>query len=120
MVVAITLLPTILSPGAIFVLAGPFIRHFYSDDFLPVINLVHVAAPAMFLYGCGVFLNRFLEAHGRGVAIRNSFILTGLSLLAANLILIPDFGPEGAAMAMVIASSIYLAAMVVSYKRRAL
>ncbi len=115
----ITLLLTMLALGALLLLAGPFIRYFYSDDFLPVISLVYVAAPAMFLYGCGVFINRFLEAHGRGVAIRNGFIITGLILLVANLLLIPAYGPWGAAVAMVIASAVYLIAMIISYQGRA-
>ncbi len=115
----ITLLLTILALGTLFLLAGPFIRFFYSEDFLPVINLVYIAAPALFLYGCGVFLNRFLEAHGRGVAIRNSYIITGLTLLAANLALIPAYGHDGAAMAMAIASAVYLTAMIISYQARA-
>ncbi len=112
----VTLFLTLIAFGALLLLAGPFIRFFYSDDFLPVIPLVYVAAGGMFFYGLGVFLNRFLEARGRGVAIRNSFIITGLTLLTCNLLLIPHYGPSGAAVAMLIASTVYLGAMVTSYR----
>ncbi len=112
----ITLLLTIIALGALLLLAGPFIRYFYSDDFLPVIDLVYIAAGGMFFYGLGVYLNRFLEAKGRGVAIRNSFIITGLTLLTSNLLLIPGYGATGAAISMLIASIVYLTAMGISYK----
>lgn len=113
----ITLLLTIIALGALLLLSGPFIRFFYSDDFLPVIDLVYIAAGGMFFYGLGVYLNRFLEAKGHGVAIRNSFIITGLTLLTSNLLLIPGYGATGAAISMLIASGVYLGAMAISYKR---
>ena len=111
-----TLVLSVAGLLALVLLAGPFVRLAYSDAFLPVIGLAHLAGLAMFFYGMAGFFNRFLEAHGRGKAVRNTFILTGVSLLAANLALIPAHGPLGAAVAMIIASLIYLGGMWASYR----
>ncbi len=112
-----TLLLSLSALLALWLLAGPFIRYFYSEEFLPVVGLVHITGFGMLLYGLGSFFNRFLEARGRGKAVRNINIATGLSLLAANLLLIPSVGPQGAAVAMGLSSGVYLSGMSWFYTR---
>ncbi len=113
----ITLALALMALALLLFIAGPFIRFFYSHDFLPVIPLIHLSAFGMFLYGLASFFNRFLEAHGHGKAVRNTYIATGLTLLALNLILIPVHGATGAAVAMVVSSGVYFGGMVVAYLR---
>ena len=112
-----TLLMTLTALVALMLMAGPFIRFFYSDEFVTVVPLVHLAAGGMLLYGLASFYNRFLEAHGRGETIRNTFIVMGLVLTTLNLILIPARGETGAMMAMIISSGVYLAGMALGYYR---
>lgn len=112
-----TLLLTGLALIALMLLAGPFIRFFYSHHFLPVIPLVYIAACAMLCWGLGGFFSRFLEAHGHGKAVRNAHIIMGIALLAGNLLLIPPHGPTGALIAMTVAKTLYLAGMVWAYKK---
>ena len=112
-----TILLSLTAFAALLLLAGPFIRFFYTDEFLPVINLVYLCGTAMLLHGIATFYNRFLEAHGHGKIVRNVFIATGLSLLAVNLLLIPSYGVHGAAIAMIISSVVYFAGCVWGYVR---
>lgn len=112
-----TMLLSVISLAGLWLLAGPFIRFFYSDDFLPVIFLVHLSGIGMLLYGIGSYYNRFLEAKGQGKSVRNTHIAMGLVLLVSNLILIPVYGPEGAAAAMIIASAVYCTGMWAFYRR---
>ncbi len=112
-----TILLSLTAFAALLLLAGPFIRLVYTDDFLPVINLVYLTGTAMLLHGIATFYNRFLEAHGHGKIVRNVFIATGLSLLALNLLLIPGYGVHGAAIAMIISSAVYFAGCLGGYFR---
>lgn len=112
-----TLLLTGLALVALVLLAAPFVRFFYSHDFLPVIPLVYIAACAMLCWGLGGFFSRFLEAHGHGKAVRNAHIVMGVTLLIANLLLIPSHGATGALIAMTLAKTLYLATMFWAYSK---
>lgn len=100
------------------VLIGPFIRIFYSADFVPVIALVFPVSTAMLLHGMAGFLNRFLEARGQGKAIRNTYMITGITLVLSNLVLIPRFLETGGAYAMLLSGVVYAAVMTWYYWRR--
>ncbi len=104
---SVTALLTIFAFAGLYLLAGPFVRFFYSDAFLPVIPLVHLTGIGMALYGAGIFFSRFLEAHGHGKPVRNIHIAMGLTLLVTNLVLIPWIQVTGAAIAMILASAVY-------------
>jgi O-antigen/teichoic acid export membrane protein len=111
----------LLSLGGLVVtwaLVGPFIRYFYSDDFIPVITLVFPISIAMVLHGLSGLLNRFLEARGKGKAIRNTYIATGITLVIANMLLIPQYGANGASIAMLISGIIYISVMIFYYLNR--
>jgi O-antigen/teichoic acid export membrane protein len=100
------------------VLIGPFILIFYSAEFVPVIALVFPVSTAMLLHGMAGFLNRFLEARGQGKAIRNTYMITGITLVVANLILIPRLLETGGAYAMLLSGVVYVAVMTWYYWRR--
>ncbi len=112
--VALTLLAFI----ALLLLAGPFVRLVYTDDFLPVISLVYIVGVAMLFYGVASFFNRFLESKGLGKTVRNVYISMGITLLVMNLWLIPGHGAMGAALAMAAGSVVYFGGMTVGYMRR--
>lgn len=108
---SITLLMSLGGFVVLYLLAGPFVRFFYTDAFLPVIHLARLAGIGMGLYGLGDFHSRFLEAHGQGKSVRNIHIIMGLTLLFGNLLLIPPFDVTGAAIAMILAASVYAGGM---------
>ncbi len=114
---SVTILLTLFAFAGLYLLAGPFVRFFYSDAFLPVIPLVHLAGIGMTLYGAGIFFSRFLEAHGHGKPVRNIHIAMGMALLTGNLLLIPTLGVTGAAIAMIIASAVYAGGMWWHYRK---
>ena len=116
--VSITVLMGIGGLFLTWVLIGPFIRIFYSAEFVPVIALVFPVSTAMLLHGMAGFLNRFLEARGHGKFIRNTYMITGITLVVANLILIPRLLETGGAYAMLLSGVIYLAVMTWYYWRR--
>jgi O-antigen/teichoic acid export membrane protein len=119
--VRLLILTSLLSLGVLlftWLLIGPFIRIFYSEDFLPVINLVYPISAAMLMHGMAGLLNRYLEARGKGKYIRNTYMVTGLTLLVANLLLIPGMAETGAALAMVFSGIVYLSVMSAYYKNR--
>ena len=58
-----------------------------------------------------------LEARGFGKLVRNTHILMGTALLVLNILLIPQHGTTGAAVAMIVASLIYLAGMWSGYMK---
>jgi O-antigen/teichoic acid export membrane protein len=116
--VSITLLLGIGGLLLTWLLIGPFIRVFYSADFVPVIALVFPVSTAMLLHGMAGFLNRFLEARGQGKAIRNTYMITGITLVAGNLVLIPRYLETGGAYAMLLSGVVYVAVMSWYYWRR--
>ncbi len=115
---AITILLGLGGLALTWLLISPFIHIFYSADFVPVIALVFPVSGAMLLHGMAGFLNRFLEARGQGKSIRNTYIITGITLVLANILLIPSMLETGAAIAMLISGVVYVAVMTWYYLRR--
>lgn len=99
-------------------LIGPFIRTLYSDAFEPVIMLVFPISVAMVLHGISGLLNRFLEARGYGKAIRNTYVITGITLVLSNMLLIPLYAVAGASLAMLISGVVYISVMGFYYWKR--
>ncbi|SHJ12414.1 Membrane protein involved in the export of O-antigen and teichoic acid [Tangfeifania diversioriginum] len=98
-------------------LVSPFINIFYGQEFHPVISLTYIVSFGIILSGLADFFNRFLGAHGKGGALRNSSFLVGLSTMAFNLILIPRFGETGAACTLFFSGLIYLSSMSWYYRK---
>jgi len=116
----LTIITLIISATAFLMLLliiTPFVKYFYGINFLPVIPLTIIISISMLFFGLADYLNRFLGSHGRGKLLRNSAILTGLSILISNLVLIPMFNVLGAAFAQLISGFIYLASMFYYYNR---
>jgi len=112
----ITIGLTLLALVVLWIMVGPFIDFFYEPSFHPVVKLNFIISIGMALHGLADYYNRFLGAHGKGKILRNSSIIIGISLLAANVILIPIWGATGAAYARLIGGVVYFFNMIISYQ----
>lgn len=99
------------------IIVGPFIRYFYGTDFIPVINLNLLVSFGVLCHGFADFFNRFLGAHGKGKALRNSSFLIGSSLLILNLTFIPKYGETGAAYTKIFIGILYFLTMMFYYRK---
>ena len=97
-------------------LVGPFINIFYGSSFAPVIRLTYIVSFGIILNGLADFFNRFLGAHGKGKALRNSAFIVGLGIMILNIILIPLFGETGAAWTTFFSGVIYFMCMYFYYR----
>jgi len=95
----------------------PFIKYFYGNEFLPVIELNYLVCFGILLHGMADFFNRFLGAHGKGKLLRNSSFIVGIATLGINIILIPKFGAMGAAYTKILSGLVYLLVMLFCYHR---
>ncbi len=95
---------------------SPFINFFYGDAFKEVVNLTIIVCFGMLFYGMADYINRFLGAHGEGKLLRNSALFVGVTLLIANISLIPPLGERGAAICQLVSGSVYLVNMAFYYK----
>lgn len=101
----------------LWILVGPFIRHFYGPRFLPVIKLNFIVSIGVIFYGLADLINRFLGAHGRGKALRNSSFIIGFSMLILNIGLIPRYGETGAAYTKIVSGVLYFGLMIRYYRK---
>lgn len=99
------------------VIIAPVFHLFYGERYEAALPLARIMALGYALHGCGDFFNRFLCAHGQGVRVRNgAFFLGGVSL-SAYLVLAGVAGAQGAAIAVMVSSSVYLGIMALQYRR---
>lgn len=113
----ITLLFSGISVIALWVLIPPFVKCFYGSDFIPVIRINFFVCIAVFLHGIADFYNRFIQAKGFGILLRNASIIVGLATLISNLVLIPYFGANGAAYSKIINGTVYLGIIYYYYSK---
>jgi O-antigen/teichoic acid export membrane protein len=107
-----------LSSLIIFCLAiGPFIDFFYENKFHSTIELTLIISIGIVSHGMADFFNRYLGAHGKGIILRNSSILVGLSLLVTNFLFIPIWHEKGAVFSRLVSGLVYLLTMVYFYKK---
>ncbi|MFD2514334.1 lipopolysaccharide biosynthesis protein [Pontibacter locisalis] len=112
-----TLFLTFISLILSWILVPIFINYYYGKEFEPVIQLNFVLSISIALYGIADFYNRFLGAHGKGKQIRNSSFIVGFIVLLASLILIPQFGAQGAVYSRLAGGCIYISCMLFYYKK---
>jgi O-antigen/teichoic acid export membrane protein len=97
------------------VLIKPVIIVFFSEEFIEVVPIAKIVAAAVLFHGFADYLNRFLGAHGKGKILRNVSYITGATLLLCNVLLIPQYGPLGAAYAKLAASVTYFISIFIPY-----
>ncbi|MBE6268323.1 MAG: hypothetical protein E7092_04890 [Bacteroidales bacterium] len=112
-----TLILSISSVLALWLLVPSFITYFYDKEFEPVIKINFLLCIAVFFYGISDFYNRFLQANGWGKELRNASFAVGLTTLIGNLLFIPHFGACGAAYARITTGIVYLIIMLYYYKK---
>jgi O-antigen/teichoic acid export membrane protein len=113
----ITIAVSVIALVLCWLLVGPFIRIFYGIEFTPVIYLTFIVSTGVIFHGMGDYYNRFLGAHGKGKALRNSAIIVGIIIFICNFTLIPLYGQDGAAVTRVISGFAYLGCMYWYYRR---
>lgn len=102
---------------ALWLIIGPFVKLFYTDEFYPVILLTLVTSIGTFFYGFSDFISRYLTSQGDGVSLRNSSFVVGFSTMALSLSLIPKYNAMGATLTHVFAGLIYAIVILIYYRR---
>ncbi len=97
-------IPAILG---ILLVGNYFIPAYFGKDYVPAIPVLYVLSPLIFIIPTGsILLNGYFVPNGRrNICTVFAFIAAGINLIC-NLILIPNYGAIGAAIASVIAESI--------------
>ncbi len=99
------------------VIAGPFVRIVYGEDYLGAIPLVKYLSIGAVLYGIADFYNRFLLSKGQGKQLRNASFCVGSCLLISGVLLTKYFGVSGAACARIISGTVYVLVIWFYYMR---
>ena len=116
----ITLMAVGLTTGAalIFILLIKYVVIIlYTVQFLPVVALAYITAIGSSLFGLGDYINRFLQAKGKGKELRNSAFIVGFVNIVGYFLLVYFFGVIGAAITQFCAGLVYLTAMLYFYRR---
>ena len=95
----------------------PLVKFLYSEKYSQVGYYAIWMAVAMTMHGFGDMINRFLGAHGKGREIRNSAVCCGLTQLFGSFVFVYFWGIYGAIATRILASGIYMAMMLVYYKK---
>jgi O-antigen/teichoic acid export membrane protein len=88
----------------------------YTQKFIEVVSLSYIIALGYSFLGIGDFLNRFLQAHGKGKELRNGAFLVGFVNIFGYFLLIKFFGVTGAAITQCLSGFIYLCVMFYYYR----
>lgn len=88
---------------------------FYSEAYLPVSHISKYLIIAFLFHGFGDLINRFLGAKGKGIVLRNVAFLVGIVNVLGYTILIKFFDINGAIITKILASGLYLTAMLIYY-----
>lgn len=91
----------------VLILAHPLIIFIYGKEYIDSVILLKYLSIGSIFYGMSDFLNKFLQAKGKGKELRNASFLVGITLLLSNFILIKIDGARGAALSKVLAGLIY-------------
>lgn len=113
-----TIIVSAISLIAFILMIVPIVKWAYSEDYAPVGYYACFIAIGMVLHGFGDMFNRFLGAHGKGKAIRNSAVITGIAQLVGSIIFVYYMGIIGAISTRIISSAIYFLMMTYYYKQK--
>lgn len=89
----------------------------YTDKFIDVVPLAYICAVAAVLHGIGDVYNRYLLAHGEAKMLRLNATHQGIVSILGYIFLVMWWGAIGAAVTKLIVDSVYLLAMLVSYRK---
>jgi O-antigen/teichoic acid export membrane protein len=102
---------------AILLLGRPLVRLLYSSRFLPAVTPLFILLPGIVMISIAKVLTSDLSARGYPRASMLSGLIAVVSNIAANLVLIPRFGLNGAALSSTISYTL-CAVVLVAYFRR--
>lgn len=107
-ITALTILLSVLSLIAFFLIIKPLIIAFYSEKFLASLPITYVLSIGFILNGFGDYVGRFLGAHGKGVMIRNTAFAVGTVTVVCSVVFVKYFGLTGSAYVIVVSNLTYL------------
>ncbi|MBE6380226.1 MAG: hypothetical protein E7047_04785 [Lentisphaerae bacterium] len=96
-------------------LITPVVTFFYPPAYGAVAVWASLLSLGMAIHGLGDMFNRFLGAHAQGRALRNGAILSGVVLLAGNILLVWLWGLRGAVITRILGSLASCGSMVYYY-----
>ncbi len=102
---------------AIFVFLGEPLAWLYTKAFAAVSPMARVVALGAVLYGFGDFYNRFMGAHGKGAALRNTAVIVGIVNVLGFFILVPLWGAWGAIATNMAVGFVYPGVMYWNYRK---
>lgn len=93
----------------------------YTDKFIEVVPLAYICAVGAVLHGIGDVYSRYLQVHGKTMALRNNAVQLGVISVVGYVFLVAWWGVSGAAVTKFLVDAVYLATMLLYYgKGRAL
>jgi O-antigen/teichoic acid export membrane protein len=113
--IIVTLALSLSALIVLWVIVPPFVDYFYGETFYSVVPLNYIISIGMVAHGIADFFNRYMGANGQGKILRNTSFVVGISILVANIALIPKWGEYGAAYTNIISGFVYLIIMSTSY-----
>lgn len=90
---------------------------FYTESYLPVATISKYIIVAFIFHGFGDLINKFLGAKGKGKQLRNAAFLVGFINILGYTFLIKYFDINGAIITKILASCLYLVAMLFYYNK---
>jgi O-antigen/teichoic acid export membrane protein len=112
-----TIVASALALVVAFVFLGKPLEWLYTEAFAAVSPMARVAAFGAVLYGFGDFYNRFMGAHGRGAALRNTALMVGAVNVLGFFIFVPLWGAWGAIAANLVVGFVYPGVMYWHYRK---
>jgi O-antigen/teichoic acid export membrane protein len=115
--IAASIVLSLVSLVVVVAIVKPVVVFLYSEQFLDVVRLAYICAPAAVARGMGDFFNRHLLAHRKTAILRrNAWQLAVLSV-CGYVVLVKYFGEVGAAGTKLLVDAAYLASMFTYYAR---
>ncbi|HEY9828232.1 MAG TPA: glycosyltransferase [Stenomitos sp.] len=89
----------------------------YTENFAPVGLMSRVLSVAAIMIGFGDFFNRFLGAHGKGKALRDTAYIMGGVNIAGFFLLVPRWGIWGLISTSILAGLAYFIFILIYYRK---
>jgi O-antigen/teichoic acid export membrane protein len=112
-----TIVASFLAFVAALIFFGKPLSLLYTEAFAAVSPMARVAALGAVLYGYGDFYNRFMGAHGKGAALRNTALMVGAVNVLGFFIFVPLWGAWGAIAANLVVGFVYPGVMYWYYRK---
>lgn len=102
-----TIILSVITLIGFILLIGPTVNILYDEAYKDVAYYSSLLAIGMIFHGFGDMYNRFLGAHGYGIALRNAAFITGFVLVTGNFVLVYYWGIYGAIATKIVSSVSY-------------